>query len=292
MASKKANHDYHLVDPSPWPLLGAFSGFVLAFGFICFLHPGIFGVKIGGDNKWLSLIYSTLTLAPGFILLFATFYYWWRDVIKEGKFGFHTKVVEKGLRLGMALFIASEVMFFVGFFWAFFYSSLFVDSIKTIARYSFTGGLWPPKGIVPIETFELPFVNTMILLLSGTTLTWAHHALKENNRKDLVRGLLYTIGLGLLFSVIQFYEYLHAPFSLKSGSYGAIFFMATGFHGLHVIIGTLFLAICYFRSKRGDFTPTHHFGIEAAAWYWHFVDVVWLFLFVSIYWWGGSGASN
>ncbi len=289
MANKKANHDYHLVDPSPWPLLGAFAGFILAFGFICMLHPDIFAIKIASDNKLFSTIYNIIVLTPGMVLVLYTFYYWWRDVIKEGKQGFHTAVVEKGLRLGMALFIISEVMFFVAFFWAFFYSSLFVDDVKLITRYVFTGGIWPPKGIHPVETFELPFVNTLILLLSGTTLTWAHHALRENNRKDLLRGLQYTILLGLLFTSIQLFEYLESDFSLKSGSYGSTFFMATGFHGLHVIIGTIFLVICYIRSKRGDFTPTHHFGLEAAAWYWHFVDVVWLILFVSIYWWGGSG---
>ncbi|MGI9461060.1 MAG: cytochrome c oxidase subunit 3 [Alphaproteobacteria bacterium] len=289
MSNKKPNHDYHLVDPSPWPLLGAFAGFVLAFGFICMLHPNVFNIKPATDDQLLKITYNVLMLAPGLLLLLATFYYWWRDVIREGKHGHHTEVVEQGLRIGMALFILSEVMFFVAFFWAFFYSSLFVDDIKLITRYSFTGGTWPPKGIVPIKTFELPFVNTMILLLSGTTLTWAHYALKENNRKDLVRGLRYTILLGLLFSAIQLFEYLHADFALKTGTYGATFFMATGFHGLHVIIGTIFLAICYLRAKQGDFSPTHHFGLEAAAWYWHFVDVVWLFLFVSIYWWGGSG---
>ncbi|MCX8516027.1 MAG: cytochrome c oxidase subunit 3 [Alphaproteobacteria bacterium] len=290
MADHKPNHDYHLVNPSPWPLLGAFSGFILALGFLAALHPGLLGAKPAGDNKLYGLLFSIIAMTPGIALVLTTFYCWWRDVIAEGKGGFHTAVVEKGLRLGMALFIASEIMFFVAFFWAFFHSSLFVDDIKSATRFATTGGIWPPKGITPIETFELPFVNTLILLLSGTTFTWAHHAIKENNRRDLVRGLGFTIILGLLFTCFQAYEYIHAPFAMKDGAYGSTFFMATGFHGLHVIIGSIFLTVCYLRAKRGHFTATHHFGLEAAGWYWHFVDVVWLFLFISIYWWGGSGA--
>jgi cytochrome c oxidase subunit III len=183
------------------------------------------------------------------------------------------------MRYGMALFIASEVMFFVGFFWAFFASSLFP-----------VGGVWPPKGIHPFDPFEFPFLNTLILLLSGTTVTWAHHSLLEGNYKGLVQGLTVTVLLGLSFTCVQAYEYSHAAFTFSGGIYPSTFFMATGFHGFHVIVGTTFLAVCLWRAHRGDFTPTHHFGLEAAAWYWHFVDVVWLFLFVCIYWWGMGAA--
>jgi cytochrome c oxidase subunit 3 len=216
----------------------------------------------------------------GFIAVPATMAVWWRDVIREATFqGYHNAVVQLGMRYGMALFIASEVMFFSAFFWAFFSSSLFP-----------AGGVWPPKGIHPFDPFEFPFLNTLILLLSGTTVTWAHHSLLEGNQKGLIRGLTVTVLLGMCFTSVQAYEYSHAAFTFTGGIYPSTFFMATGFHGFHVIIGTIFLAVCLWRATRGDFTPTHHFGLEAAAWYWHFVDVVWLFLFVCIYWWGMGSA--
>jgi cytochrome c oxidase subunit 3 len=205
---------------------------------------------------------------------------WWRDVIIEAVYqGYHTPVVQIGLRYGMALFIASEVMFFAAFFWAFFSSSLFP-----------VGGVWPPKGIHPFNPWEVPFLNTLILLTSGTTVTWAHHALLENDRKGLIQGLGITVLLGIAFTSLQAYEYSHAAFGFKDGIYPSTFFMATGFHGAHVIIGTTFLAVNFFRAIAGQFTPRQHFGFEAAAWYWHFVDVVWLFLFVCIYLWGSGGA--
>jgi cytochrome c oxidase subunit 3 len=220
----------------------------------------------------------------------------------------HTPVVQLGLRYGMALFIASEVMFFSAFFWAFFSSSLFP-----------VGGVWPPKGIHPFDPFSLPFLNTLILLLSGTTVTWAHHALIHNQRGGAMKGLWGLIGvgendgvkkglwltviLGLTFTSVQLYEYIHAPFAFRADgtplsgvgtlpgtSFGGSFFMATGFHGFHVLVGTIFLIVNLIRAYKGDFTPKQHFGFEAAAWYWHFVDVVWLFLFASIYVWGGWGA--
>jgi cytochrome c oxidase subunit III len=213
-------------------------------------------------------------------MVLGTMAVWWRDVIREATFqGYHTPVVQLGLRYGMALFIASEVMFFAAFFWAFFTSSLFP-----------VGGVWPPAGIHPFNPFEFPFLNTLILLLSGTTVTWAHHSLLEGNQKGLVQGLTVTVLLGISFTCVQAYEYSHAAFTFSGGIYPSTFFMATGFHGFHVIIGTTFLAVCLWRAQRGDFTPTHHFGLEAAAWYWHFVDVVWLFLFVCIYWWGMGAA--
>ena len=191
----------------------------------------------------------------------------------------------------MIMFIASEVMFFVAWFWAFFDASLFPGDQIEAARLAFTGGVWPPKGITVIDPLHLPLYNTVILLLSGTTVTWAHHSLLDNDRKGLVWGLLLTVLLGALFTSVQAYEYIHAPFAFKNSIYGATFFMATGFHGFHVIIGTIFLLVCLLRAIAGDFTPKQHFGFEAAAWYWHFVDVVWLFLFSCIYVWASWGST-
>ena len=269
MAGAK-NHDYHILPPSPWPLLTAFSALVLASGFVMYLH---------------SVPYGTLIAPAGFLLVLFCMASWWVDVVKEAHAGDHTPVVQLHLRYGMILFIASEVMLFLGWFWAFFDASLFPKAVEAV------GGVWPPKGITPLNPFQLPLLNTMILLCSGTTVTWAHHALIHGDRRGLKQGLWCTIALGLAFSSIQAWEYIHAPFAFKGNIFGATFFMATGFHGFHVIVGTIFLAVCQFRAYRGDFTPRQHFGFEAAAWYWHFVDVVWLFLFISIYVWGGWGAT-
>jgi cytochrome c oxidase subunit 3 len=178
----------------------------------------------------------------------------------------------------MGLFIASEAMFFVAFFWAYFHAALNPTEA--------TGNVWPPKNIIPFDPFDLPYLNTLLLLLSGTTVTWAHHSLSGNQREGLLQGLAITIALGFLFTIVQAFEYAHAAFSFKDGIYPSTFFMATGFHGFHVIVGTIFLMVCLFRAYRFEFTPDHHVGFEAAAWYWHFVDVVWLFLFVAIYVWG------
>jgi cytochrome c oxidase subunit 3 len=267
------NHDYHLVDPSPWPAVGAASAFVLALGLIGYMHG-----------------YSVFWIVPGLLGVFYTMLVWWRDVIKES-YTDHSAVVQLGLRYGMILFIASEVMFFVAWFWAFFDASLDPASTVQVARAEFTGGHWPPEGIEVFDPWHLPLLNTLILLTSGTTVTWAHHALLHNDRKGLIWGLVLTIVLGLTFTGVQAYEYAHAPFSFGGGIYGSTFFMATGFHGFHVIVGTIFLIVCLIRAYLGQFTPKQHFGFEAAAWYWHFVDVVWLFLFFSIYVWGGWGAA-
>ena len=267
-------HPYHLVNPSPWPALGAASAFVLALGAISYMH---------GASLW--------WVAPGLIGVFYTMLVWWRDVIKEAQQGDHTPVVQLGLRYGMILFIASEVMFFVAWFWAFFDASLFPNEAAQVAREQFTGGVWPPKGIEVLDPFHLPLYNTIILLLSGTTVTWAHHALLHDDRKGLIWGLTLTVALGILFSCVQAYEYIHAPFGFKDSIYGATFFMATGFHGFHVLVGTIFLLVCLLRAMAGHFTPKQHFGFEAAAWYWHFVDVVWLFLFAAVYVWASTGAT-
>jgi len=265
MADSHASHQkhpWHLVDPSPWPVMGAISGLVLTVGGVLFMH----------GHTW-------LIAAVGFLLVLFTMFMWWRDVIREGEFGgFHTNAVQIGLRFGMALFIASEVMFFVAWFWAYFNASLFPTEV--------IGGHWPPSGVITFNPWNLPFLNTLILLTSGATVTWAHHALRENERKAVIQGLALTVALGLCFTAVQAYEYSEAPFSFRGGIFGSVFFMATGFHGVHVIIGTIFLSVCFFRTLAGHFKPDHHFGFEAAAWYWHFVDVVWLFLFICIYWWG------
>ena len=270
----EVKHDYHLVDPSPWPALGATAAFFLAFGTVLYMHPDFFGPAaeqaIAALGIW--------AFMPGVALMLLTMWLWWRDVIREATVeGHHTPVVQLGMRYGMVLFIASEVMFFVAFFWAFFNSSLYPKLAPAI---------WPPEGVVPLPTFGVPFMNTLILLLSGCTVTWAHHSLREGNKKGLVVGLGLTILLGLIFTGLQAFEYAVAAFKFTDGIYSSTFYMATGFHGFHVIIGTTFLIVCWFRARADHFTPDHHFGLEAAAWYWHFVDVVWLFLFCCIYWWG------
>ena len=266
------HHDYPLVDPSPWPIIGAVSAFALAIALISAMH---------GASWWWT--------APGVLGVLYTMYGWWTDVIKEAHRGDHTRVVALHLRYGMIMFIASEVMFFVAWFWAFFDASLFAGEAQQVARVEATGGHWPPAGMTVLDPWHLPLLNTLILLTSGTTVTWAHHALLHNDRQGLKWGLVLTILLGVFFTAVQAYEYINAPFPFSGNIYGATFFMATGFHGFHVIIGTLFLTVCLIRAMRGDFTPQQHFGFEAAAWYWHFVDVVWLFLFACIYVWGNSG---
>ncbi|MEX2616871.1 MAG: cytochrome c oxidase subunit 3 [Alphaproteobacteria bacterium] len=279
-AEHAQTHDYHLVDPSPWPIVGTIAAASLFCGLILFMHPNILGTdlepRIAALGIW--------TIAPGVVLLFLTGWFWWRDVIREAEFeGYHKPVVQLGMRYGMALFICSEVMFFAAFFWAFFDASLAPKEMP----HDVPGGVWPPEGIETFDAFDLPFMNTLILLLSGVTVTWAHHALIEGDRRGLMRGLGLTILLGIAFTALQAYEYSHAAFGITSGIYGSTFYMATGFHGFHVIVGTAFLTVCFFRARAGHFKPEHHFGFEAAAWYWHFVDVVWLFLFICVYWWGG-----
>jgi len=262
MAGSK-NHDYHILAPDPWPIIGAFSAFALFGGAVMWLHSNPYG-------KFVCI--------AGFVMVLVTMFNWWSNTIKEAHAGDHTPVVSLHLRYGMILFIASEVMFFVAWFWAFFDSALFPSAV--------VGGHWPPKGIEVLNPFAFPLLNTLILLCSGTTVTWAHHALIHGDRKGLKLGLACTIALGLLFTSIQAWEYAHAPFAFKGNIYGATFFMATGFHGFHVLVGTIFLIVCLARATAGHFTPTQHLGFEFAAWYWHFVDVVWLFLFICIYVWG------
>ncbi len=257
MAQDK-NHDFHILPPSIWPFMGGLGAFTMLFGTVLYLHD---------NGPWVALI--------GLAMVLYVMFSWWADVITESRVGDHTPVVQLGLRYGMIMFIASEVMFFAAWFWSFFKHALYPMQ-----------GDWPPEGIETFDPWHLPLINTLILLLSGCAATWAHHALvHENDRKGLVNGLIIAIGLGVLFTITQAYEYSHAAFGFAGNIYGANFFMATGFHGFHVVIGTIFLAVCLLRALNGQLSQDKHIGFEAAAWYWHFVDVVWLFLFASIYIW-------
>nr|AVW86075.1 cytochrome c oxidase subunit 3 [Branchipolynoe sp. YZ-2018] len=253
---------FHLVEYSPWPLTAAIGALLMTSGTAMWFHGhGMFCMFIG----------------PIIILL--TMLQWWRDVIREGAYlGFHTSLVTKGLRWGMMLFITSEILFFFAFFWAFFQSSL--------APTPELGCSWPPTGVYPLNPFAIPLLNTAVLLASGVTVTWAHHALIEANRKEAIQALTTTVMLGTYFTFLQGMEYFEAPFTIADSVYGSTFFVATGFHGLHVFIGSMFLLVCLIRTSLHQFSSGHHFGFEAAAWYWHFVDVVWIFLYLSIYWWG------
>ncbi|MCB9978597.1 MAG: cytochrome c oxidase subunit 3 [Rhodospirillales bacterium] len=275
-------HPFHIVRPSPWPLAGAFAGGLLAVGLVAYMH----GAQIGGVDVGLKGV------ALGVLSILAVMFFWWRDVVRESVVErVHTPDTERGLRMGMALFIASEVMFFVAFFWAFFDSSIFVGDTNQYLRLEYSGGTWPPARIEDVvPPFGLPFLMTMILLLSGCTVTWAHHAVREGKNSDVIKAIGLTAALGFIFLCFQAYEYAHAlkHFGFKDGAYPSTFYMATGFHGFHVFIGSVFLVVCWVRAIKGQFTPDRHFGLEAAAWYWHFVDVVWLFLFVAIYWWGNG----
>jgi cytochrome c oxidase subunit 3 len=317
MAGAEVKHDYHLVNPSPWPLVGSIASTVMMVGAVAWMKTGPdgAGLSFGGANGFSVPGGPGLFLA-GLVGVLITMAGWWWDVIRESLRGENTAlVVRLGLRYGMVLFIASEVMFFAAWFWAFFGAALFPGAgapillsdgaqlvgagdlpahLQNDARLHATGGVWPPKGVEPLDPWHLPLINTLVLLMSGTTVTWAHHAVQHGDQKGLVNGLLVTILLGAFFTALQAVEYYEAlstgMFSFSGGGiYGASFFMATGFHGLHVIIGTIFLTVCLFRAIAGHFTPARHFGFEAAAWYWHFVDVVWLFLFACIYVLGNRG---
>lgn len=342
MAHAAVKHDYHLVDPSPWPIVTSLALFVLALGAVIFMKGFVaeplslisgyfadeaaaktamaggwkaveaglqanagFGAlspelkaKAIGDYQtaqqwyWLLGKGHMIGLVGGLLFTIFGAASWWGDIVKESRNGDHTPVVGIGLRYGMILFIASEVMFFVAWFWMFFEMGLYADvrTASTIPEVANAWASWPPEGVETLDPFHLPLMNTLTLLLSGTTVTWAHHAMQEGNRDSAKLGLALTVLLGMAFTGLQAIEYSHAlhekAFGFGGetvGLYGSSFFMATGFHGAHVIIGTIFLAVCLLRLIRGGFTPQKHFGFEAAAWYWHFVDVVWLFLFAFIY---------
>nr|YP_009307963.1 cytochrome c oxidase subunit III [Typosyllis antoni]AOR87148.1 cytochrome c oxidase subunit III [Typosyllis antoni] len=258
---KSTRQPYHLVKMSPWPLTGSLGGLMIALSLVMWFHMTNFYI-----------------LPFAILVILVTMLCWWRDVIREATYsGDHTLKVQKGLEWGMILFITSEVMFFSAFFWAFFHSSL--------APTFELGCSWPPTGIWPLNPFSIPLLNTAVLLSSGVTVTYAHHALLFYKNSEVLTGLALTVILGAYFTSLQAIEYMETSFSFADSTYGSTFFIATGFHGLHVIIGSLFLLTCLMRASRIQLSKNHHFGFEAAAWYWHFVDVVWIFLFLSMYWW-------
>lgn len=259
-------HNYHLVDPSPWPLLSSLGAFGITSSAVAYFH-----YYEGSERSFI------LSL----IVLISSAFFWWRDVIREGTFlGHHTKVVQRGLKLGMILFIISEVMFFFSFFWSYFHSSI-APTIEI-------GSVWPPYGIHVLHTWKVPLLNTAILVLSGFTITWVHHSIILYDRDQSLLGFFITISLAFLFTIYQGCEYLEADYNISDGIYGSVFYMSTGFHGFHVIIGTIFIIVCAFRMFAFHFSGKHHVGFECAAWYWHFVDVVWLILFICVYWWGNN----
>jgi len=259
---EKFYHPYHLVDPSPWPYIMGCGVFLTTLGLVIYFH------------------YSNMILVSiGLSTILVCMFLWLKDVVREATYqGLHTKATLTGLKIGFILFIVSEILFFFSFFWAFFNSSL-SPGVEI-------GVMWPPMGINPLNPFSVPLLNTAVLLSSGATVTWAHHSIVCGNRSEALKGLSFTVILGILFTSLQVFEYFEAPFCIADSVYGTTFFVATGFHGFHVLIGTIFLAICLIRLNYSHFTKSHHFGFEAASWYWHFVDVVWLFLYICIYWWG------
>ena len=286
MADHAVHHDYHILPPSPWPLVASIAATIMMIGAVMWMK-GLFGLPAGTNWVFFSGLAGVLFSMFG----------WWADVIKESRQGDHTPVVSLGLRYGMVLFIASEIMFFAGFFWIFFEMAIFNEARTLIPEFgnwtdtAAAWSTWPPRGVEVLDAWQLPLLNTVILLLSGTTVTWAHHALQVGDRNAAKIGLAITIALGALFTAVQAYEYYHILHenlffneeALNSTLYGSIFFMATGFHGFHVLVGTIFLTVCLIRLMAGQMSAEKHFGFEAAAWYWHFVDVVWLFLFAFVY---------
>jgi len=285
-------HPFHIITPSPWPFLVASQVFVLLVGVAMYMHK----FQIGKITAFIGLFSVIFSLSC-----------WWADIIFESTIlGQHTIIIQKGLRYGMLLFILSEVMFFASFFWAFFHSSI----SPTIQ----IGAVWPPDGVTSIKPWGLPFFNTILLLTSGVYATLSHHLIKvygiqpqlklslistptafgkymraldrKVSYNYIILGFAISVFLGILFTMVQLHEYKIAGFTIADSIYGAVFYMATGFHGLHVIIGTTFLIVTWYRFHCGDFLGRFFFGVDAAVWYWHFVDVVWIFLFICVYWWG------
>ncbi len=266
MLAKK--HPFHLVPLSPLPILTSLSVFILAVGLVLLFHHYIIG--------------NYLTIIGG-LTLFVCLWKWWKTVIDEGKIeNHHTGPVRVGLRIGMVLFIITEIMLFFSIFFSFFAAQYFpvgiLDGIWVVEK-----GVWPPAGIETLDPWSIPFINTLILLLSGTTVTWAYYAVEEHDQKNSVKALGLSVLLGVIFIILQCYEYYHAKFKFSDGIYASNFYLATGFHGFHVFVGIIFLLVCFFRAKKGDFISGGYLGFEFASWYWHFVDVVWLFLFIFVY---------
>jgi len=254
-------HPFHLVEKRPWPLTSSFRAFILTSGLINFIH-----------NNNLTIFFIRI------IFTILSIYQWWRDITREATFqGYHTLIVKNGIKWGIILFILREVLFFFRFFWAFFHARI-SPNIEL-------GLLWPPIGIQSFNPYHIPLLNTTILLASGVTITWSHHRILIKIYNEAIISIILTVILGIYFTLLQIFEYIEAPFCINDRTYGTTFFVATGFHGLHVIIGTTFILINLIRIFNGHFSSNHHFRFEAASWYWHFVDVVWLFLYVFVYWW-------
>jgi len=263
---KNQRHFFHIVDPSPWPLFTSLGCFSTCLGAVLYFHSFNKGVT---------------ALAVGLFFLIYSLIWWFRDIIHEATVqGCHTLQVQANIRLGFKFFIVSEAMFFFGFFWAFFHASL-SPAIEI-------GGEWPPLGIEVLSPFSVPLLNTLILLLSGCSITWAHHAFRAGLYRESLKGLGLTLVLAFYFIFCQVFEYFNASFDISDGIYGSVFYITTGFHGLHVILGGLLLTVSFFRIIFKNFSRSHHLGFEMAIWYWHFVDVIWILLFICIYCWGNS----
>lgn len=257
-------HAFHIVEASFWPFSVSGGAFFLLFGLTLAMHSYAIGTLLFQFGLCSVVLFSAL---------------WWRDIVREATYGGeHTNIVRSGLRYGMVLFIVSELMLFFAFFWAYFHSS--VHPTPEI------GAVWPPIGIVPLSPWKIPLLNTTLLLTSGAFLTWSHAALVYGNRLEAITGLVFTLILATIFTILQGFEYVNAPFSISDGIYGSTFYMLTGLHGFHVIVGTLFLLAMLIRVVKHHLTKNQHVGYESAAWYWHFVDVVWIFLFFAVYIWG------
>ena len=258
------SHPFHLVYPSPWPILTSVSLWNTTTSVVLTMH---------GHNQIVVFFFISI------LNIVLSMSFWIRDIISEGTYmGNHTLAVQRGLNMGVGLFIISEAFFFLAIFWTFFHSAL-SPSIEI-------GANWPPMGIETINPFELPLLNTVILLSSGITITYAHHSLIKGNRQGSIYGTSLTIILAVIFTVCQYIEYSVSSFTISDSTYGSCFYFGTGFHGLHVIIGTAFISVGLWRVLAYHSTDNHHLGFEASILYWHFVDVVWLFLFISIYYWG------
>jgi len=258
----KKFHLFHMVEISPWPLFTSIGIWIFTSSIVIWIQYN-----------------NTYVLFFSLIFLIILFYMWWKDVIRESfNQGFHYSNVIHGLKIGIILFIMSEVFFFLSFFWGYFH--------RRISPTIEIGQIWPPYSINSFDPINVPLLNTVILLSSGFSITWCHHSIIINDKKNTNFSLLLTIFLGLYFTFLQGVEYIQSEFCISDCVYGSTFFISTGFHGLHVIIGTTFLIICLIRIVYNHHNKNHLIGFEAAAWYWHFIDVVWLFLYLSIYWWG------
>jgi len=266
MTSKNQFHNFHIVNLSPWPFATAFSIFTMLLGLVQFMHNYKFGLFF-----FFFGFFITLFIAIS----------WFRDIVREATFeGKHSVLVQQGLRFGMILFIVSEIMLFFAFFWAYFHSCL--NAVPEL------GAVWPPQSILTVNPWLIPLLNTVLLLISGSTLTWSHAALVDGSRLETITGLILTIVYAIFFTSFQLFEYIKAPFHISDGVYGSTFYMLTGLHGFHVFVGTILLSVTLWRVLRNHFTTERHIGYESAAWYWHFVDVVWIFLFLVIYVYAGQ----